>query len=69
MDVRGYAVMSGLQEWQMTSVIHDDVHNVAIDGNFDNCQVRSSAITLVNNVGADLVVPGPAHVSHGPCPW
>jgi len=27
-----------VQEWQMTSVIHDDVHNVAIDGNFDNCQ-------------------------------
>lgn len=33
--------ISPVQEAQMTSVLDSNVHNVAVDGTFDDCQVRA----------------------------
>ena len=35
--------VSPVQELQMTSVLDANVHNVADDGTFDDCQVRNQA--------------------------
>jgi threonine synthase len=32
--------VSAVQERQMTTVLDSNVHNVAVDGTFDDCQVR-----------------------------
>jgi threonine synthase len=46
-----------LQEIQMTSVVHPRVHNLAIEGNFDDCQGHLKALlgeTLVNAAGQQI---------------
>lgn len=36
--------VSPIQELQMTTVLDKNVHNLAIKGNFDNCQVSTTSL-------------------------
>lgn len=38
--------VSPIQEAQMTTVTDPNVHNLAVKGTFDDCQVRISSITI-----------------------
>lgn len=39
--------ISPVQEAQMTSVLDPNVHNVAVDGTFDDCQVRIEIMKMI----------------------
>ena len=41
--------ISPVQEAQMTSVLDPNVHNVAVDGTFDDCQVCEKIVKIMAN--------------------
>jgi threonine synthase len=42
--------VSPIQEAQMTTVLDENVHNIAVEGTFDDCQVRMDSISYMQAV-------------------